>query len=285
MRSRSCTGCTRPTSPTPSPASTRTCATLVLERCEVDVLAAALTYLEPHYRDDLLAGMPPERIATLLRAVPDDVATDLLQQLPEEVAGQITGRLPVEAREAIGGLIEHATDTAGGRMTGQRVAVLPRRTAGEVIAFLRTLRPDVEHPFYVYVIDEQERLTGVLNLRTLLTAPAERPVGELAVEAVISVRPETDQEEAARMLKRYKLLALPVVDGQGRLLGSVTADDLLDVLEDEATEDMFRLAGVHEQEDLRGVLRSVRFRLPWLSVNVFTVLAAAFVISLFEDTL
>ena len=155
----------------------------------------------------------------------------------------------------------------------------------EVIAFLRSLRPDAATPFYVYVVDEEERLTGVLNLRALLTAPAEQRVSELVDSEVISVHAATDQEEAARLLKRYKLLALPVTDAGGRLLGTVTADDLLDVLEDEATEDMFRIVGVHQEEDLRGVLRSVRFRLPWLVVNLFTVLLAGYIVSLFEDAL
>jgi magnesium transporter len=101
----------------------------------------------------------------------------------------------------------------------------------------------------------------------------------------VSVNAGTDQEEAARLLKQYKLLALPVVDDHHHLVGALTADDLLDVLEDEATEDMFRIVGVSEEEDLRSIWRSVRHRLPWLSVNLLTVLAAAWMVSLFEDTL
>ena len=117
------------------------------------------------------------------------------------------------------------------------------------------------------------------------TAAPETAVAELMQGDVVSVAASTDQEEAARLFKRYRLLALPVVDGEGHLLGTLTADDLLDVLEDEATEDMYRIVGVDEAEDLRGVLRSVRFRLPWLSVNLLTVLAAAYVVLLFEGTL
>ena len=101
----------------------------------------------------------------------------------------------------------------------------------------------------------------------------------------ISVTAETDQEGAARVLKQYKLLALPVVDEHGHLIGALTADDLIDVLEEEATEDMFRLVGVNEDEDLRSIRRSIRHRLPWLAINLVTVLAAAWVVSLFEDTL
>jgi magnesium transporter len=125
----------------------------------------------------------------------------------------------------------------------------------------------------------------VLNLRSVITSSPETPILDVALTDVVTVTPDTDQEEAARTLKRYKLLSLPVVDEDGRLLGTITADDLLDVLEDEATEDMFRLAGVDEEEDLRSVFRSVRFRLPWLQVNLLTALLAAFTVAMFEDTL
>ena len=258
---------------------------LVVERCDPAEIAAALSYIEPHYREGLLVGLPVPHIADVLARVPDDVATDVVQQLPEEIAGRVVARLPEPARRAIGELLAHETETAGGRMTGQRVAVLPHRTVREVIAYLRTLRPDAGTPFYLYMIDAQGRLSGVLNLRALLTAPEHQRVSELADTDVISVHIAADQEETARLLKRYNLLALPVVDSEGKLRGTVTADDLLDVLEDEATEDMFRIVGVDEEEDLRGVLRSVRFRLPWLTVNLGTVLLAAFVVSLFEGTL
>ena len=125
----------------------------------------------------------------------------------------------------------------------------------------------------------------MLRLRALIASEPERPVGELMDTELVTVRADVDQEEAARLLKQYKLLALPVVDEHGHVIGTVTADDLLDVLEDEATEDMFRMVGVSEEEDLRGVFRSVRYRLPWLLVNVVALLGAAWVVARFEDTL
>ena len=224
---------------------------LVLERLAPPELGAALGYIEPHYRGDLLIELPPQRIASVLETVPHDVAADVVGKLPPDDAGQVVAALPDEARQAVGGLLEHDTETAGGRMTVERVAVRPERTVAEVIDFLRSLRPDVSQPFYVYVTDERQTLVGVLNLRSLLTAAPETPVAELMQEGdVLSVAASTDQEEAARLFKRYRLLALPVVDGEGHLLGAITADDLLDVLEDEATEDMYRIVGVDEAEDL-----------------------------------
>ena len=257
---------------------------LLVRRLSPRELGAALAYLEPHYRDDLLVGLEPDRIARVLEQVADDVATDIVQELPDDIGREVLAAIPARQQHAIGALLEHDEDSAGGRMTGQLIAIAPGRTAGDVIEELRSIQPDATQPFYVYIRDGEGRLGGVVNLRSLLIAPPATPIAELATPDVISVAATTDQEEAARLLKRYKLLSLPVVDDDGRLLGALTADDLIDVLEDEATEDMFRQVGVHEDEDLRSVRRSVRFRLPWLMVNLTTVLAAAFVVAAFEDT-
>lgn len=257
---------------------------LLVQRLGPRELGAALAYLEPHYREDLLVGLPPERIARVLEEAPDDVATDIVQELPEDVGQAVLAAVPPRQQHAIGRLLDHDEQSAGGRMTGQLIAVRPQRRAGDVIDDLRTLRPDAARPFYLYVTDSSGRLEGVVNLRSLLTAPAATPISGLAIREVISVSASTDQEEAARLLKRYRLLSLPVVDDANHLLGAVTATDLIDILEDEATEDMFRQVGVHEDEDLRSVRRSIRYRLPWLLVNLITVLGAAVVVAAFEDT-
>lgn len=247
-------------------------------------LGAALAYLEPHYRDDLLVGLEPDRIASVLENVADDIATDIVQELPDDIGRAVLATIPERQQHAIDALMEHHEDSAGGRMTGQLIAVLPDRVASDVIDDLRSIQPDATQPFYVYIRDDDGRLGGVVNLRSLLIAPPRTPITDLATIDVISVTASTDQEEAARLLKRYKLLSIPVVDDDGHLLGALTADDLIDVLEDEATEDMFRQVGVHEDEDLRSVRRSIRFRLPWLMVNLLTVLGAAAVVAAFEDT-
>ena len=245
----------------------------------------ALYYVEPHYRGEMLRGLEPEAVAAAINAVADDIATDIVQELTAEVAERVLARLPIERRRAIERLLTHPEDTAGGRMTGQVVTVRPQFTAEQTLATIRTMRPNTTQPFYLYVTDPRRRLLGVVNLRTLIAAPVDTPIGELMAEDLITVQVDTDQEDVARLLKQYKLLALPVVDSAGHLLGTVTSDDLLDVLEDEATEDMFRIVGVHEEEDLRDVRRSVRYRLPWLLVNLLTALCAGYVVSLFSDTL
>jgi len=258
---------------------------LLLERLSPEEIGRALPYMEQLYRDDLLGGLAAAQVAEVLRTVPDDIATDVIQELPPEVGEAALTAMPLHLQRQIGLLLDYGTETAGGRMTGQRIAVGPERTVREVIEFLRSLRPDTEQPFYVYITDPGNRLIGVLNLRWLITAAPDTRVGGLATTELLSVTADTDQEEAARLLKRYNLLALPVVDRAGRLLGTVTADDLLDVLEDEATEDMYRIVGVGGEEDLRGVRTSVRNRLPWLTVNLGTALLAGLIVSLFEDTI
>jgi magnesium transporter len=248
-------------------------------------IASAMDFVEPHFRGEVLQDAPTSAVTDTLLTVADDVATDIVQELEDEAATAALDALPEERREAIEALLEHAEETAGGRMTGQLITVLPSLTVADTLDALRQASPDQERPFYLYVTDEHRHLEGVLNLRSLITAAPERPVGELMDTELVTVRADVDQEEAARLLKQYKLLAVPVVDEHGHVIGTITADDLLNVLEDEATEDMFRMVGVSEEEDLRGVWRSVRYRLPWLLVNVAALLGAAWVVSRFEDTL
>lgn len=257
----------------------------VLLELDAETAAEALDYVESHFRGDLLTGLPPDQIVETLALEDDDIATDVIQALPEETAAEVLDALPQDRREAIDALLVHHHQTAGGRMTGQLITVAVTSTAQQILADLRSAPLDVTQPFYLYVCDHDRRLSGVLNLRTLIAAAPDTPATDLMVTEPISVTAETDQEDAARVLKQYKLLALPVVNEHGHLLGSLTADDLIDVLEEEATEDMFRLVGVNEDEDLRSVRRSVRHRLPWLAVNLVTVLAAAWLVSLFQDPL
>lgn len=258
---------------------------LLLDQLEPDAIGASLTYIEPHYREEVLSSLDAEEIADALETAPDDVATDVLQELTPEMREEVLEDLPAELREDIGELLVYGEHTAGGRMTGQGIAFHPNQTVGEVIEHLRTVGSAAEQPFYVYLTDIAGRLEGVVNLRQLITAPPGTPVAAVAQRDVMSITADADQEDAARLLKQYNLLALPVVDREQRLVGAVTVDDLIDVLEDEATEDMFRIVGVHEEEDLRAVSRSVRFRLPWLTVNLLTVIWSGFVISLYQGTL
>ena len=155
-------------------------------------------------------------------------------------------------------------------------------TAGEAITALQAAR-DVEMVFYLYVVDERRHLVGVVSLRRLLLVPPDTPLKRIMTTDVYSVRVDTDQEEVARQVASYNLLAIPVVDAENKLVGVITVDDVIDVIKDEATEDVYRLAGVSSDDGvLTPPLESLRQRLPWLLVNLVTAFLAASVVELFE---
>jgi magnesium transporter len=156
----------------------------------------------------------------------------------------------------------------------------------QAIGYLRVLRPSSEKAYYLYVIDHDQRLQGTVSIRDLLVSAPGTHLGEITQHDIHAVTTGTDQEEVARTLQRYNLMAVPVVDEEGRLEGVTTVDDLIDVLEEEATEDMYRLAGLDDAESiLSPVRRSLRTRIPWLLLNLVTAFAAAAIVTPFEGTI
>lgn len=252
---------------------------------DAETISGAIEYAASSTRSEIIRLLEPDTLTETIAAVPDDLATDLVQELDEETAAHVLEALPEERREELEQLLTYPDDTAGGRMTGQVITLRSSLTAGQAIEQLRTSRADASKPFYLYVTRPDRTLEGVLNVRSLITSPPGSVVADLMTSDIITIEASVDQEEAARVLQRHNLLALPVVDGHGHLLGTITSDDLIDVMAEEATEDLYRLALVHEDEDLRGVWSSVRNRMPWLTVNLATVMAAAWVVAFFESTL
>ena len=257
---------------------------VLLARLHPDELVPIIGYLEPRLRPAVFEGRSPAELSELAVALPDDLAADLVQSLPREIAEVVVAGVSRRARGLLQALAAHAPDTAAGRMTGQVFTVAPTYTVAQTIEALRARRPEAHRPLYSYVVDADGRLVGIVSFAALLYASPDARIAELMDEAT-SVSADTDQDEAARLLKRRRKLALPVVDADGRLLGALTVDDVVDVLEDQATQDMLRLAGVSEKEALESVFDSVRFRLPWLAMNLVALLLAAWVISFFESTI
>lgn len=247
-------------------------------------LAEVLEYLDDDLRAELLAGLPAETIAPLLDRVDEDIAADIVQDLEPEQAEEVVQLL--EDRESVEELLGYPEESAGGRMSTEAVALRRNWTVEESIDFLRQEGPDDQHPFYLYVVDEEHHLTGTVSLRALVTATPETPIAAIMSEEVRSVRVTDDQEEVAEQMRHYNLLALPVVDGGGRLRGVITADDVLDVQVEEATEDIYRMAGLAEEERLfRPIREATPPRLMWLSLNLITAFLAAATVSLFEGTI
>jgi magnesium transporter len=215
----------------------------------------------------------------------DDVA-DLIGRLPDEKADAILEKMKREGSEEIEGLLKYDDDTAGGIMVTDFIAFQQNITAKEAIEQIQTEYHDVEMPFYLYVVDEYGKLVGVSSLRQLVVVPAETPLKQFMTTDVFSVGTDIDQEEVAKIVARYDILAVPVIDETNRLVGIVTVDDVIDIFRQEATEDMLKMAGVGEEYvETQTVMRSTKTRLPWLLASCLGGIFAFFVIGLFEESL
>jgi magnesium transporter len=249
-----------------------------------EALAGLLEYLEADLRARVVGRLGVDALARALDQAEPELAADVLQDLPEEVRPELLGRL--RERAAVQRLLLHEEESAGGRMSPDVVSLHLDWTVDQAIAHLRRQKPDERHPFYLYAIDEAHRLRGVVNMRGLITAPPQTPIASVMTPEVISVPVDYDQELAAERMRHYNLLALPVVEPDGRLAGVLTADEVLDVQVEEATEDMFRMVGLTERERLfRPIRESVPPRLAWLFVNLITALLAAVTVNAFEGTI
>ncbi|MDT8339976.1 MAG: magnesium transporter [Longimicrobiales bacterium] len=252
-----------------------------------EVASEALAEMEEgEERAELLAALDPLKGAELLHELADDDAADLIAELEPQEANRILANLPVQEAGDLRGLLRYGEETAGGIMTTELVAVEAGLSAGEAITEIRRQGQEVEEFYTVFVVDRERRLLGTVSLAEVVVAEPAVPVAELVEEALVTVLPDTDQEEVGRLMARYNLVSAPVVDGAGRLLGRITFDDIIDVMEAEQTEDILRLAGVSDEEEVRADWHdAVRTRLPWLAVNLVTAFMAASVVGLFDETL
>lgn len=260
----------------------------VLSCLPADVASETLAEMdESEERADLLAALDPARGAELLQELADDDAADLISELEPEEQDRILAAFPAEEAGEIRELLSYDEDTAGGIMTTWLVSVHRDLTAAEALVEVRRQGREIEDEFYtIFVVDDGDHLVGILPLYDLVLAQPDERMGELAEPATVAVSPDTDQEEVGRLFGRYNLAAMPVVDTEGVLLGRITFDDIIDVIEEEQTEDFLRLAGASDAEELRGTWSdAVRSRLPWLSLNLLTAAVAASVVFLFQGTI
>jgi magnesium transporter len=249
--------------------------------------AEALAEMEwEEHPEESLAALEPDQIASLVGQLSDDDAADIIGELDPEDRDRVLAALPLLDAGDIRDLLRYDDESAGGLMTTELVAVEERLTAAEAIEEVRRQGREVGEFYSIFVIDSERRLRGTLPLRSLVTAAPSQPIWELVEPVVATVEAHTDQEEVGRVLSRYNLVAVPVLDTNGRLLGRVTFDDVIDVFEAETTEDILKFAGASEEEEIRGDWAdAVRSRLPWLFVNLFTASASAAVVFLFQDTI
>ena len=234
---------------------------------------------------ELLKQFPSEQISEVLQELETDDAAGFISALPEEVAQEILQRMRVEESTEVQGLLQYAEETAGRIMTPNVFALHEDLSVSEAIHTIQTTQ-DLEMVFYLYVVDARNHLVGVVSLRQLLMVPPSTSLKKVMTADVISVRTDTDQEEVARQVALYDLLAIPVVDDENKLLGVITVDDVIDVIKEEATEDIYYMAGVETDDRIyTPSWVSVKKRLPWLVINLATAMLAATVVALYEPTI
>jgi len=245
----------------------------------------ALSELGPEAGAALLADRSADEIARFVQELPSDDAAAIIDYLPKELSASVLDLMRRKESASVENLLEYPEQTAGRIMNPNVFALSEELTVGEAITELQSAR-DVEMVFYLYVVDVRRHLVGVVSLRRLLLVSPETPLKRIMTADLISVRVDTDQEEVARQVASYNLLAIPVVEEENKLVGVITVDDVIDVIKDEATEDIYRLAGVTgDERAFTPPGESLRKRLPWLTVNLATAFLAAFVVGLFERTI
>ncbi|MBW1883892.1 MAG: magnesium transporter [Deltaproteobacteria bacterium] len=248
--------------------------------------AAMLKELPPEMLPEVFETVSDQRLVELLERVELDDMLELIEGIPKDRLEAVRSLLPDVTLEELRKAEIYPPSSAGRAMTTTYMALDEKMTAQEAIDSIRASGELGESVLYLYVIDEERRLRGVVPIRRLVTSPPERPCGEMMIREAISTPPEADQEEVARLVARYDLLAIPVTDVDGTLLGVITVDDVIDVITEEATEDMYHLAGLSEEDRVfTKPSHSVRKRLPWMLVNLGTAFAAAWVVGLFQQTI
>ncbi len=259
----------------------------VLELLPAELASEALSEMEEEeHPAELLARMEPERIARIVEELEDDDAADLIGDLEPDEQERILESVPPQEAEEIRGLLEYPEDTAGGLMTRDLLAVRSNHTAARAISQLRERAHERDDFYTIFVVEPDGHLAGIVTLQDLVLADPSTRISELVKDPPAVVTVDMDQEEVGRILARYNLPSIGVVDGEGRLVGRITFDDVIDVVEAETTEDILRFAAVSEVESLRGsTLGAVRSRLPWLALNLLTAVAASSVVYVFQSTI
>jgi magnesium transporter len=255
----------------------------IFELLKPDGAGEVLLEMEPPVQVRVLSDLDNKAISEIVQELDSDDAADLVGDLPAERARQIIEAVGEEVSRELRELLPYPEDSAGGIMALEYVAVNADSTVQEAIETIRTKREEVENVYYLFVVDDHQRLVGVVSLKDLVLESPTRRVKEIMNPEVISAYIYNDQEEVAHLVKKYNLVSIPVVDEHHRLVGRITHDDIIDVIEEEADEDIALMAGVINQEIAEeSPLKISRARLPWLIVGLLGGILAAVVINQFE---
>ncbi len=254
---------------------------------EPETAAEVLLELEEAHRADIIRVLSNRQLAELLINMDSDDAADLVSDLPEDQAPAVLTHIEKEDQQEVRKLLTYPDDSAGGLMQMEVVTVPQEVTMAQAMALVREQAHEIDDFNNVFVVSSDRQLVGVLSLREMLLAKPEMSVAEVMSPAQVTLRPEDDQEEVSQLFQKYDLLSAPVLDSRGRLLGRVTIDDVVDVIQEEASEDIYRAVGTGDEELAFGerAFKIARWRLPWIMANLFGGLIAGYFLSLFETTL
>lgn len=251
-----------------------------------DKASAVLLEVDEHRRKTLISSISSEELIDVVHEMETDDAADVISELPVEEAKQVLDGIDRQEAIAVQKLLVFPEDTAGGKMQAELAVVHETATVEDAIEEVRKKAHEIENISNVFVVDRDGRLTGTVQLDKLILAGPRTPVISIANRDPIKVRTDMDQEEVAKLFQKYDLISVPVVDHDGRLVGRITVDDIVDVLEEEIFEDFYKMAGLNtEARALDPPTRSIRMRVPWLLLNLCTAAVSASVVKLFEGTI
>ncbi len=259
----------------------------IINLLSIETASEVIAEMDKEYHpEELLLQLHPDKRTEIVEELDFDDATDIISQLDEDEQEEILENLNVDDAKSIRNLMTYHKHTAGGLMNSQMIQINLELTKKDAIEEIIRQSEEIEEFYTVFVVDHAQTFKGIVSLKDIIKAKGNVKITEIFKQDVVYVKADTDQEEVAKLLSQYNLTSIPVVDEQLKLLGRITFDDVIDVMEDENTEDILKISGVSEDEELAGNwIDAVKSRLPWLIINLGTAFLASAVIRYYDDTI
>ena len=259
---------------------------VIMKRLPSEILAEIVDEEEDEEKYGLLSHFSDTEQMVILEEMSSDEITDLVSVLDEAESEDVLSKMNVEDRQEVRELLSYDADTAGGLLATEFISLSQHMSVLQTLEYLQKAAQDAEMAYYLYVVDQSNVLTGVVSLLEIVAHSFDTLIRDIANPNVISVPASTDQEEVARIFSKYSFLMMPVVDEHDHILGVITVDDVMDIIEEENTEDIHRLAQINEEEKVDGsLIESLKSRLPWLLINLLTAFLASSVVAVFSGTI
>ena len=259
----------------------------LFKRLDTDTASEVIAQLSDFSRDQIVADLPHRRLSEIVDELDSDDAADLLASVSEEVTEEVLARIDVKDSQTVRRLLAYDEETAGGIMQAELLAVRQEATIADVIKRVRLLGEDLDYLTNIFVVNSRTQVVGQLSLKRLILSNPGDPVSQVMETVLQAIPVDMDQEEVSRIFQKYDIISAPVVDADGTLVGQITIDDIMDIVEEEITEDMLRMVGTHEDELVYGdkIWKISRLRLPWLLTNLFGGLFTGYLLWLFKVAL